>query len=213
MSRKRGKSKSQECQCSNCQNKADKISGGLGNNPFGINTSQLMGMLGNIDMGQIGNILSSMNKDGFDLNNLNMGSIQNIMSGMNANNGAGNDINSMNVMKNNQDLSAIQKMMNGININDNNGSVSIQDMITSIGNMQGINNEKSGSVKEIRKNGLEYNTHKNKNKSRKRENIEEIDEDENLEMLMSIRKIVSYDKAQFIDKIIELYNNGAFEEL
>lgn len=40
---------------------------------------------------------------------------------------------------------------------------------------------------------------------------EEVD-DENIQILLSLRKIVDPNKVQFVDKIIELYNNGAFNE-
>lgn len=47
------------------------------NNPFGINPNQLMGLLGgNFDFNQIGNLLSSMNSDGMNLNNFNLNSNQ-----------------------------------------------------------------------------------------------------------------------------------------
>ena len=56
----------------------DRINGqysnNLGNNiPFGINPTQLMNLLGsNIDLNQIGNMLSSMKTDGIDLNNFDL---------------------------------------------------------------------------------------------------------------------------------------------
>lgn len=37
-------------------------------------------------------------------------------------------------------------------------------------------------------------------------------DDDNIQMLISIRSIVSEDKALFIDKIIKLYNEGAFDD-
>lgn len=42
----------------------------INNNPFGINPQQLLSMLGNnFNMNNLSNMLSSMNKDGFDFNN------------------------------------------------------------------------------------------------------------------------------------------------
>ncbi|MFQ6999882.1 MAG: hypothetical protein ACLRRH_00775 [Clostridium sp.] len=39
------------------------------NNPFGINPQQLLNMFGgNMDMNKLGNILSSMNREGFNIN-------------------------------------------------------------------------------------------------------------------------------------------------
>ena len=54
-----------------------------GNNfPFGINPQQLLGMLGGMDISGLGNILSSMNRQGFDLNSMN----QQMNNGFNYNN-------------------------------------------------------------------------------------------------------------------------------
>ena len=220
MSKKRDRNKSKDCQCPSCQNKSVKSNSGLAGNPFGINPSQLMGMLGNIDMGQIGNMLSSMNKDGFDLNNLNLGSMQNMMSGMNGSNGQNsvNGMNGMNNSQNNQDLSSIEKMMSGIDIKDNQGLSSIQDMISSMGNLQGTQNNmnnqdgrKIGEEKKYREQ-KSSNNKKNRNEHRNKENIADIQLDENIEMLMSIKKIVNSDRAEFLDKVIEFYNKGAFED-
>lgn len=167
MSKKRDRNKSQKCNCPKCQNKSG---GGLANNPFGINPSQLMGMLGNIDMGEIGNILSSMNKDGFDLNNLNLGSVQNTMNGMDGMNGG----------ENNQNISSIQNMMSGMGTGD--------------------------------KQNLSYNNSSHNRRNRHKGSTDEQNEDENIELLMSIRNIVDYNKVKFIDKIIRFYNSGAFDE-
>ena len=66
--------------------------GAMNNNfPFGINPQQLLAMLGgNMDMGRLGNILSSMNREGFDLNSLNGNNqgfnLNNMMNAMNNNN-------------------------------------------------------------------------------------------------------------------------------
>lgn len=182
MSRKRDKNKSQECQCPKCQNKSGKSDNGIGDNPFGINPSQLLGMLGNADMGQIGNILSSMNTDGFDFNNLNFGSIQNMMSG----NGA----------------------------NDNHAMSSIQEMMANMNNMQGAQNSVNNSM-NVNNKKSDHNTYDNSShhrKNKKNDTIDNIEVDENIELLMSIRKIVDYDRAKFIDKVIELYKEGVFEE-
>lgn len=208
MSKKREKKRSQECNCPNCQKKSGKLNSGLGDNPFGINPTQLMGLLGNVDMGKIGNILSSMNKDGFDLNNLNLGSIQNMMS-----NNKG-DVN-------NQNLSAMQKMMAGMGIKDNQGGPSIEDMIKNMGNFQNMQKDmNNGANNNTNLNSKQSNdisrNKKNRNGNNKKESAIKIDEnikvDENIDMLLAIKKIVNYDKAKFIDKIIELYNNGEFEE-
>lgn len=55
------------------RNTASENNNIFNNNPFGINPNQLMGLLGgNFDFNQIGNLLSSMNGDGMNLNNFNL---------------------------------------------------------------------------------------------------------------------------------------------
>lgn len=204
MSKKRRRSRSQDYQCENCKNNPEKLNNGLGNNPFGINPSQLMGMLGNIDMGQIGNILSSMNRDGFDLNNLNLGSMQNTMSGISGSNMM-SGMNSSN-------------MMSGMGMNDNKGAASVQEMINNISNLQGNNIKNKGNLdinnrtENNNSNSKINNNSKIKRNKENRENINDLKIDENIEMLMDIRKIVKPDRIKFIDKVIELYNTGIFEE-
>ena len=98
------------------------------NNPFGINPQQLLNMFGgNMDMNKLGNILSSMNREGFNLNN--------------------------------------------INTQMNNGNF-------------GMNNQKE-----------DFN-----------------DNDDNMEFLLSLRRIVDSSKLDFIDEIIDLYEKGVFKK-
>lgn len=66
------------------------------NNPFGIDPKQLLGMLGgNIDMGGLNSMLSSMNRDGFDFNSFaQMANMNNINSNMNnINSGINSNVN------------------------------------------------------------------------------------------------------------------------
>jgi predicted transcriptional regulator YheO len=113
----------------------------MNNNPFGINPQQLLSMLGgNMDMSGLGNLLSAMNKNGFDLNSLN-----------NFNGTSNNPI-----------------------------------------------NDKS-------------NPTPHKEKSDESENLEST-EDDNIQFLESLRKIVDINKIDFIDRIIELYNKGVFKD-
>ena len=122
--------------------------GSMNNNPFGINPQQLLAMLGgNMDMSGLGNLLSSMNKDGFDLNSLN----------------------NFNTTNNNTN--------NATNNNANNNN----------------------------------NHAPHKKKSSDNENLESV-EDENIQFLKSLRKIVDINKIEFIDRIIELYNKGVFKD-
>ena len=133
--------------------------GSMNNNPFGINPQQLLAMLGgNMDMSGLGNLLSSMNKDGFDLNSLNNFNTTN----NNTNNTTANTSNYNNNPTHN-------------NANNNNNHVP------------------------------------HKKKSSDNENLESV-EDENIQFLKSLRKIVDINKIEFIDRIIELYNKGGFKD-
>ena len=51
-----------------------------------------------------------------------------------------------------------------------------------------------------------------KNKANKEKLDPDLYEDENIKFLQSIRSIVSNERAEFVDKIIELYNSGAFKD-
>lgn len=132
----------------------------ISNNPFGISPQQLLGLLGgNIDMTGIGNMLSSMGKEGFDLNSMN------------------------------QQFSAMSNNFNGNNtMNDTNET-----------NKKYKNNE-------------ENDGHKEKHKKINIEELNSNEDDENIEFLQDLKKIVDPNRIEFIDKIIELYNEGIFTD-
>ncbi|MBE6048217.1 MAG: hypothetical protein E7213_07450 [Clostridium sp.] len=120
----------------------------MNNNPFGISPQQLLSLLGsNIDMNGLGNILSSMGQEGFNLN-------------------------SVNTQSTNQE-----------NYRD----------IDNIVNNSGFNFNKNSQF-----------TNENNNVT--------FGDDENIKFLQSIKNIVSNERAEFIDKIIEMYNSGAFKD-
>lgn len=101
------------------------------NNPFGINPQQLLNMLGgNLDLNNLNNLITSMNKDGFDFNSMN-------------------------------------QKMNG-NINQN--------------------------MEEKQEEKVDNNTN--------------FEQDENMNMLLSLKNIVDPKRVEFIDKIIMAYKNG-----
>ena len=121
------------------------------NNPFGISPQQLLGLLGsNIDMTGLGNILSSMGSEGFDLNSIN-------------------------------------NQMNQGNFTNNN-----MQMPNAFGNMGSNINP---SIDEVNKDNNSNNIIKEENN--------ELQEDENIKFLLSIKSIANPDKIEFIDKIIE----------
>ena len=79
----------------------DNTNNFLNNAPFGINPNQLMSLLGgNIDFNQIGNMLSSMNNDGLDLNNFNLNK----------------NIQNEQINRNEFDIKSIQGIMNNLGI-------------------------------------------------------------------------------------------------
>lgn len=159
------------------QSETENVNNQTINTPFGINPSQLMSMLGgNIDIGQIGNMLSKMRVDGLDLNNFNLGQLsgmnnQNISNTKNTNNSS--SISGF-------DLGAIQGMMNNLGLGN-------------------INNIDKNLPKQVNSNIAVDN----------KENLEE--KDENIEMLIAIKRIVNEKRGLFIDKIIEAYKNGDFK--
>ena len=140
--------------------------------PLGINPMQLISMLGgNMDMGQIGNMLSSLNMDGLDLNNVNLGG-----------NNQNNNFNPMNDFG----LGSLQNMMKNLGVNNNQNNI----------------------------NSANVNSGKSTRKDNKKLNIEDKDifsfedSDENLRLLEYIKNIVDPSKIDFIEKIIEAYEEG-----
>ena len=133
-------------------------------------------------------LLSSM------FGNIDMGQINSILQSMNT---QGFDFNNLN-------LGNLQNLM---------GSMG------NIGNMGSVNNPGT-RVGQTAQNGKDLN--KNDNEEDEDitlgkvtdENIKNNHErnDENIQMLMAIRSIVSGERGAFIDKVITMYNNGEFDE-
>ncbi|MDS0525043.1 hypothetical protein NNC19_05065 [Clostridium sp. SHJSY1] len=136
----------------------NQFNSNINNNPFGISPQQLLGLLGgNIDMTGIGNMLSNMGKEGFDLNSIN-------------------------------------QQFNGMNNNFNGSNI--------------MNDTDEGNRKY--KNDNENN--KEKHKENSLEELSGNEDDENIEFLRDLKKIVDSNKSEFIDKIIDLYNEGIFDD-
>ena len=176
MSRKRHKKRNES---SNNENRKNPQQQRMNPAPFGINPTQLLSMLGNIDMNQINNMLQNMNRNGIDFNNFNLGNLQNMMGNMGQSsfNGNGNNVR-------NDDL---ENGEDNFNINTDN------------------------KVKEEKNRDKTYYAEKHQDHKTKK-NIIDDDDDDNMELLKSFRKIVAVDKVAFIDKIIKLYKEGAFED-
>lgn len=97
---------------------------------------------------------------------------------------------------NNFNLGSIQNLMNGM------GKSQGQQQ----GQQQGQVNNKQGQT----------NTQKNNINTSEKRSFDDIgdsfDDDDNIQLLHSFRNIVGDEKKEFIDKIIKLYNEGAFED-
>lgn len=90
---------------------------------------------------------------------------------------------------NNFNLGSIQNLMNGMGRNP--------------GQQQNFENNGQG----------QQNTQRNNNEMNHKQNFDDFnDEDDNIQLLNSFRSIVGEEKKDFIDKIIKLYNDGAFED-
>lgn len=161
--------------------------GRVNNNPFGINPAQLMNMLGgNLDMSQIGNLLSSMKGDGLDLNNFNIGNFA-------GDNQGGTP---MHNNRNGFDLGALQGLMNNLGV----GGFNLQN-----NNIKGSNRDNKDNLNIAKEN--EYGKKDQEDDLLEDDNDEN---DENIQMLIAIKSIVDFKKADFIDKVIEAYKNGYF---
>lgn len=90
---------------------------------------------------------------------------------------------------NNFNLGSIQNLMNGMGRN--------------LGQQQNFQNNGQG----------QQNTQRNNSEMNHKQNFDDFnDEDDNIQLLNSFRNIVGEEKKDFIDKIIKLYNDGAFED-
>ena len=160
-----------------------EASSNLGNSaPFGINPAQLMSLLGgNIDFNQIGNMLSSMNVDGLDLNNFNL------------NQGNNNQHN-----RTGFDFGPLQGMMNNLGL----GNINMQSSEAGLFNSE---DNKTHIEKE------NFNEKVNQENSEEFIEENFLEEDENIQMLIAIKSIVDNKKAIFIDKVIAAYNKGYFK--
>ncbi|WP_252225426.1 hypothetical protein [Clostridium sp. ZBS2] len=169
-------------------------------NPFGIDPAQLMGMLGgNFD---INSLLASMNIDGLNLANL--APLAN-MAGINLGN-FGN-ANQRNMNMNNMNMNNMNPMNGNNNINTMNDITS--DFMNTSNDIMNDFTDKSNDI-NIQEKNISEKKNKRSNSHHKKE-IEE--EDSNLEMLISLRGFVHPEKVNFIDKIIDLYKNGAFKDI
>jgi hypothetical protein len=155
------------------------------NIPFGIDPMQLMGLLGgNFDMNNMGNMLSSMNTNGFNLGNLgSLGSIAQMM-GLN--------------LDNNFSQGTMPNFANDINKNTHT-------------NVSQNKNSNSNNVSTSASGVSNLDKNKKKNTNINTKNVKE--NDANLNFLISLRSYAHPDRIKFIDKIIEAYKSGGFDDI
>lgn len=182
--------------------------GELNNNlPFGINPNQLLSLLGeNFDLNNLGNMMSSMKDNGVNLNNFNPNSTEQNQQVNNSNNlNNTNNVNNMN-NGNRYDFGGLQGIinalgMNGFNQQNSNLNNSFDEENISINTevMDEIDKEEEKDFKD--RGDEEYLEEGELNNSI-------MEEDENIQMLISIKSIVDDRKADFIEKVIEAYRKG-----
>lgn len=152
--------------------------------PFGIDPMQLMGLLGgNVDMNNMGNMLASMNTNGFNMGNLS--SLAQMM-GLNLDNNLfqGN----MNTQSN--DFS--RNMFPNVNQAPKEHSSTSNANTVSTKSTENQNGDKSNRRHSASKNISEN--------------------DVNLQFLMALRSYAHPDRIKFIDSIIEAYKRGELKD-
>lgn len=177
----------------------------LNNNlPFGINPNQLLSLLGeNFDLNNLGNMMSSMKDNGVNLNNFNQNStaqnqqennFKNVNNESNTNNGNRYDFGGLQGIINALGMNGFNQTNNNFNNSFNEDNIGINDEA-----VDEIDNEEEKDFKD--RGDEEYLEEVKLNNSI-------MEEDENIQMLISIKSIVDDRKADFIEKVIEAYKKG-----
>lgn len=189
----------------------DDVQGELNNNlPFGINPNQLLSLLGeNFDLNNLGNMMSSMKGNGVNLNNFNQNSAsqdQQVNNSSSLNNG--NNTNNMNNTNNGNgyDFGGLQGIINALGMNGFNEANS---------NFNNTFNEDNTRINDEVMNEIDKEEERDIKDRGDEEYLEDgeisnniMDEDENIQMLISIKSIVDDRKNDFIDRVIEAYKKG-----
>lgn len=187
------------------------------NNSFGGINPQMLEMLGlnNMDMNKLSTLMTSMNRDGFDINMLGQ-----LLGGM-QNNPAANRNGMNNPMANPManlagnmaggmpgNIAAMMSMLS----NMNNRQTHNNNMNNMHNNMNNMHNNMNNNMNNMHNNMNNVNninnTNTNANKEQKKHEDIEGSSDENIEMLLSVRRLVDDEKVKFIDKVIEMYKAG-----
>lgn len=133
---------------------------------------------------------------------------------MNYNNPFGINPNQLLSMFGNIDMNQINSMLqsmgaDGFDFNNFNLG-SIQNLMNGMG-------RNTGQQQNLQNNGQgQQNNQRNNKEMNQKQNFDDFNdlgnEDDNIQLLNSFRNIVGEEKKDFIDKIIKLYNDGAFED-
>lgn len=187
------------------------VQGEFNNNlPFGINPNQLLSLLGeNFDLNNLGNMMSSMKDNGVNLNNFNPNSAVQDQQGNNSSNlNNGNNTNNVNNMNsgNGYDFGGLQGIINALGMNGfNQPNVNFNNTFNE--DNTGINDEVMGEIdKEEEGDFKDRGDEEYLEEGELNNNI--MEEDENIQMLISIKSIVDDRKADFIERVIEAYKKG-----
>ncbi|MDU5109402.1 MAG: hypothetical protein E6248_03070 [Clostridium sp.] len=187
------------------------VQGELNNNlPFGINPNQLLSLLGeNFNLNNLGNMMSSMKDNGVNLNNFNPNSaVQNQQENNFNNLNNVNNVNNTNDTNNGNgyDFGGLQGIINALGMNGFNQTN---------GNLNNSFNEDNIGIKDETMDEIDKEEEKDFKDRGDEEYLEEgelnnsiMEEDENIQMLISIKSIVDDRKADFIEKVIEAYKKG-----
>lgn len=180
------------------------------NNSFGGINPQMLEMLGlnNMDMNKLSTLMTSMNRDGFDINMLGQ-----LLGGM-QNNPAANRNGMNNPMANpmgNPMANLAGNMAGGMPGN----IAAMMSMLSNMNNrqthnnnMNNMNNMHNNMNNNMHNNMNNINSMNNTNKEQKKHEDIKGSSDENIEMLLSVRRLVDDEKVKFIDKVIEMYKAG-----
>lgn len=190
-------------------------------NPYSINPQQqlmdIIGNIGNGDMSQIANLLSSLNGDGVNFNNLNMNSMGNTNTNNSGNVNGNNIANPLNINPSiaSQDFNPLQLLLSGLA----GGGMPFPN----IANKKGTSNQNinQNKIKEFEKDNeiegsLEFKEELEEEELEEKAEVvnSSVNEDDDIiKMLKSIKVFVEPKRVKFIDRIIELYLKGQFDDV
>lgn len=187
-------------------------------NPYAINPQQqlmdIIGSIGNGDMTQIANLLSSLNGDGVNFNNLDINNNMNANNNGNMSPNMNNNLNlnvnpnmQQNLNMQQQDFNPFQLLLSGLA----GGGMPFPNLV----NKKKPTSKKNDNsdMKEQKNNiDLKLDTEEDINNEEVKKDILKEDDDI-IKMLKSIKILVGPNREKFIDKVIDLYLSGEFDDV